>query len=187
MISIFTLVLMSSVNATTFFPLGKEGVNTFYGEKAQCEEVEGVPCFDTTRCPIDECKLTTVQEEDPTLPPRRDIVAEIACEDEKDCESKLADICEGHSSGLPYWGDRQGDALLSAWCIVESVRKVTVTKPIPDPVKIEAKEQARQNARKKMETDEQALRNCLRVSPVPTAAEQRACIQILIRRIYMFE
>lgn len=61
---LFLILVSFNCFAGGFAPVGKDGFNEktypkFHEFKHECEEIEGVECFDIAACPLDECELIT--------------------------------------------------------------------------------------------------------------------------------
>lgn len=54
MVTLF-FILLSTVSAENWFPVGKSGANVVYTAKAFCESAEARQCFEVTNCKQDEC------------------------------------------------------------------------------------------------------------------------------------
>jgi hypothetical protein len=157
----------------------KAGGATAYWEKAVCEAQEGVECFDVKACPLDECDLKDVDD----LSRPKFLEAQVVeCSGREACQEALsAQVCLGGQAYID-------EAISKVYCAVPNgfhTKKDLVVEPSKRAAKLAARAAevsevtAKGTKRGQIRRD---LRDCLQtMRGTPTAAEQRACVLVLLR------
>ena len=135
---ILSIFIFGTASAN-YFPMGKEGANTVYAAKANCEVKEGQTCYDVSECSPNRCSLEAVEVPDFDQDPIQVITDEVPCTDEPECQALIAE--ETFCSDTSYqalWGDRNEDGNLSAWCVHDEYPTKIVKQLVEDQDKIDA-------------------------------------------------
>ncbi len=160
-----------------------------YIEKDQCEAQGQGACYDVSKCSLDECSVQVVSEDDLSKPQYAAKSKVASCADKKDCQSKIAPVCDVEGTCVNYCADDLKPFISKDYKEVYCSKflgyaKHDVKKLLADSLKKAAKDQAKSDAdkkkndRKKLEAD---LKKALQDWATLDAAAKDAAMKGLLK------